>query len=98
MCVQVRFTRAFKGLIFPPSEPPGEIMSFGVSPVNYSDSDSDLVGAFDKFGDSLRNRPDISGHSPALRSDFCGMGGIVCLFVIHCLLWAHFMYPLSNVI
>ena len=31
----------FKGLIFPPSEPPGEIMSFGVSPVNYSDSDSD---------------------------------------------------------
>ena len=25
---------------FPPSEPPGEIMSFGVSPVNYSDSDS----------------------------------------------------------
>ena len=40
LCVQVRFTRAFKGLIFPPSEPPGEIMSFGVSPVNYSDSDS----------------------------------------------------------
>ena len=38
-CVQVRFTRAFKGLISPPSEPPGEIMSFGVSPVNYSDSD-----------------------------------------------------------
>ena len=34
-----RFTRAFKGLIFsPPSEPPGEIMSFGVSPVNYSDA------------------------------------------------------------
>ena len=32
---------AFKGLISPPSEPPGEIMSFGVSPVNYSDSDSD---------------------------------------------------------
>ena len=25
----------------PPSEPPGEIMSFGVSPVNYSDSDSE---------------------------------------------------------
>ena len=25
----------------PPSEPPGEILSFGVSPVNYSDSDSD---------------------------------------------------------
>ena len=39
----VRFTRAFKGLIFPPSEPPGEIMSFGVSPVNYSDSDSDSI-------------------------------------------------------
>ena len=36
------FTRAFKGLISPPSEPPGEIMSFGVSPVNYSDSDSDI--------------------------------------------------------
>ena len=36
-----RLTRAFKGLISPPSEPPGEIMSFGVSPVNYSDSDSD---------------------------------------------------------
>ena len=32
-CVQVCFTRAFKGLISPPSEPPGEIMSFGVSPV-----------------------------------------------------------------
>ena len=33
-------TRAFKGLhvISPPSEPPGEIMSIGVSPVNYSDS------------------------------------------------------------
>ena len=28
-------------LISPQSEPPGEIMSFGVSPVNYSDSDSD---------------------------------------------------------
>ena len=41
LCVQVRFTRAFKGLISPPSEPPGEIMSFGVSPVNYSDSDSE---------------------------------------------------------
>ena len=40
-CVSVRFTRAFKGLISPPSEPPGEIMSFGVSPVNYSDSDSE---------------------------------------------------------
>ena len=39
-CVSVRFTRAFKGLISPPSEPPGEIMSFGVSPVNYSDSDA----------------------------------------------------------
>ena len=30
---------SFKGLISPPSEPPGEIMSFGVSPVNYSDSE-----------------------------------------------------------
>ena len=40
-CVQVRFT--FKGLISPPSEPPGEIMSFGVSPVNYSDSDSNQI-------------------------------------------------------
>ena len=39
-CVQVRFTLAFKGLISPPPEPSGEIMSFGVSPVNYSDSDS----------------------------------------------------------
>ena len=29
-----------KGLISPPSEPPGEIMSFGVSPVNYSDSET----------------------------------------------------------
>ena len=37
----VRFTRTFKGLISPPSEPPGEMMSFGVSPVNYSDSDSE---------------------------------------------------------
>ena len=27
---------------FPQSEPPGEIMSFGVSPVNYLDSDSDF--------------------------------------------------------
>ena len=43
MTRQVRFTRAFKGLIYPPSEPPGEIMSFGVSPVNYSDSDSDDI-------------------------------------------------------
>ena len=32
---------AFKGLISHPSEPTGEIMSFGVSPVNYSDSDSE---------------------------------------------------------
>ena len=31
--------RSIKGLISPPSEPPGEIMSFGVSPVNYSDSE-----------------------------------------------------------
>ena len=31
-----------QGTNFPPSEPPGEIMSFGVSPVNYSDSDSEL--------------------------------------------------------
>ena len=38
------FTRAFKGLIPPPpSEPPGEIMSFGVSPVNYSDSISEQI-------------------------------------------------------
>ena len=37
---------AFKGLISPPSEPPGEIMSFGVSPVNYSDSDSDAYNMF----------------------------------------------------
>ena len=29
-----------QGTNFSPSEPPGEIMSFGVSPVNYSDSDS----------------------------------------------------------
>ena len=28
---------------FPPSEAPGEIMSFGVSPVNYSDSDLDQL-------------------------------------------------------
>ena len=32
---------AYKCSFFPPSDPPGEIMSFGVSPVNYSDSDSD---------------------------------------------------------
>ena len=40
-----RFSRVavHKGLISPPSEPPGEIMSFGVSPVNYSDSDSDMI-------------------------------------------------------
>ena len=30
-------------LVSPPSEPPGEIMSFGVSPVNYSDSDSGQI-------------------------------------------------------
>ena len=36
----VKNTRVFKGLISPPYEPPGEIMSFGVSPVNCSDSDS----------------------------------------------------------
>ena len=29
-----------QGTNFSPSEPPGEIISFGVSPVNYSDSDS----------------------------------------------------------
>ena len=29
-CLMIRFTRAFKGLISPPSEPPGEIMSFDV--------------------------------------------------------------------
>ena len=29
-----------QGTNFPPSEPPGEIMSFGVSPVNYSDSEA----------------------------------------------------------
>ena len=39
LCVQVRFTRANKGLISPQSERPGEILSFGVSPVSYSDSD-----------------------------------------------------------
>ena len=33
-----------QGTNFSPSEPPGEIMSFGVSPVNYSDSDSDSEG------------------------------------------------------
>ena len=30
-----------EGHILASPEPPGEIMSFGVSPVNYSDSDSD---------------------------------------------------------
>ena len=35
--VQVRITHAFYGLIFP-IRTPGEIMSFSVSPVNYSDS------------------------------------------------------------
>ena len=30
-----------QGTNFSPIEPPGEIMSFGVSPVNYSDSDSE---------------------------------------------------------
>ena len=40
MYSSLRFACAFKGLISPPSEPPGEVMSFGVSPVNYSDSDS----------------------------------------------------------
>ena len=73
-------------------------LDHGLHVMGVLDWSRSLVGAFDKFGDSLRNRPDISGHSPALRSDFCGVGGIVCLFVIHCLLWAHFMYPLSNVI
>ena len=34
-----------QGTNFSPSEPPGEIMSFGVSPVNYSDSDSDRVSS-----------------------------------------------------
>ena len=36
VCPSSLYTRAFKGLISPPSKPPGEIMSFGVSPVNYS--------------------------------------------------------------
>ena len=35
-----------QGTNFSPSEPPGEIMSFGVSPVNYSDSDSDEYPQF----------------------------------------------------
>ena len=32
-----------QGTNFSPSEPPGELMSFGVSPVNYSDSDSERL-------------------------------------------------------
>ena len=51
-CVQVRFTRAIKdikGLISPPSETLGEIMSFGVSPVNYSDSDVIREGYSNNF-------------------------------------------------
>ena len=31
-----------QGTNFSPTRPPGEIMSFGVSPVNYSDSDSEV--------------------------------------------------------
>ena len=41
----------------PPSEPPGEIMSFGVSPVNYSDSDSDLIATCIIF--TCRKKNDI---------------------------------------
>ena len=37
-------THLVQGTNFSPSEPPGEIMSFGVSPVNYSDSDSQAMG------------------------------------------------------
>ena len=36
----LNWINAFLCLISPPSEPPGEKMSFGVSPVNYSDSDT----------------------------------------------------------
>ena len=32
--------KCIQGTNFPPSDPPGEIMPFGMSPVNYSDSDS----------------------------------------------------------
>ena len=39
----------FKGLISPPSEPHGEIMSFGVSPSNYSDSDLKLSTLINHF-------------------------------------------------
>ena len=60
ICVQVRYTRAFKGLISPPSEPPGEIMSFGVSPVNYSDSDSDLISRNNNLTlQKLRKRQEV---------------------------------------
>ena len=42
-CVQAEICICLwlKGLLSSPSEHPGEIMSFGVSPVNYSVSDSE---------------------------------------------------------
>ena len=43
-CKMIVYTSSLNSCVltnnFPPSEPPGEIMSFDVSPVNYSDSDS----------------------------------------------------------
>ena len=40
-CVSKFASLVLLGTNFSPSEPPGEIMSFGMSPVNYSDSDSE---------------------------------------------------------
>ena len=53
-----------KGLIFPPSEPHGEIMSFGVSPVNYSDSDSVLKDEILEFSKRISEFCSILVLSP----------------------------------
>ena len=77
---QVRFTRAFKGLICPPSEPPGEIMSFGVSPVNYSDSDSVLRGVRAEMAKREKNKKwERDSHNKQFRTvEFRIGSGCVC--------------------
>ena len=51
-CQMIVYTSSLNSCVqttnFPPSEPPGEIMSFDVSPVNYSDSDSLMFDFFSR--------------------------------------------------
>ena len=83
---KVRFTTALKGLISPPSEPPGKIMSFGMSPLNYSDSDTKTL----TYPSILRLLPVTTRptHTPTLLTYghinyilIRGMYDFPCLFV-----------------